>query len=344
MRAAGTSAMVLLRGLVHAASAVGVDRAQLLARIGVTEEALEHDTSVPTLVMAQAWQAAPELSGDPLFGLRAAEHADIGSYDILDYVFLTSATLGDACRALERYHRIVSEIWRLDLIVDGDTARFRQWVPAQFVEPLRHAWDYFFAGALKRIRSALPRGARPRAVHMMHAAPEPALAAEYERLLGCPVTFGHPIGEFVFDASFLELTLLSSNPTLCRLVRRHADELLARVPSDQDLLVRARTLLPVLLKDPDQSLASLAEQLGVGERTLQRKLAEHGITYKELLDKTREEHAMRSLESGAMTVQELAYELGFSSTAAFSRAFRRWRGVSPSEWQQANARRPGSTD
>jgi len=91
--------------------------------------------------MAQAWQVAPELSGDPLFGLHAGEHTEIGSYDILDYLFLTSATLGDACRALEHYHRIVSEIWRLDLLVDGDVARFRQWVPADFVEPLRHAWD-----------------------------------------------------------------------------------------------------------------------------------------------------------------------------------------------------------
>ena len=92
--------------------------------------------------MAQAWQVAPELSGDPLFGLHAGEHAEFGSYDILDYLFLTSATLGDACRALAHYHRIVSEIWRLDLVVDGDTVRFRQWVPAHFVEPLRHAWDF----------------------------------------------------------------------------------------------------------------------------------------------------------------------------------------------------------
>jgi AraC-like DNA-binding protein len=333
MRAAGTSAMVLLRGLVHAAEASGVDRKQLLARVGVTEAALEGDASVPTIVMANAWQVAPELSGDPLFGLRAGDYAEVGSYDILDYLFLTSATLGDACRALEHYHRIVSDIWKLDLVVDGDIARFRQWVPAQFVEPLRHAWDYFFAGALKRIRSALPAGLVPRAVHLMHASPATG-GAEYERILGCPVAFGHPIGEFVFDASYLARPLLSANPTLHRLVRRHADELLARVPSDQDLLVRARTLLPVLLKDPQLSLAGLAEQLGVGERTLQRKLAEHELTYKALVQQAREEFAIRALESGALTIQELAYELGFNSTAAFSRAFRRWRGVAPSEWRR----------
>src|SRR4051812_19237011 len=108
MRAAGTSAMVLLRGLVHASAAVGVDRAALLARLRISPEELERDTAVPTAVIAQAWQEAPALSGDPLFGLHAGQHAEIGSYDILDYLFLTSATLGDACRALERYHRIVT--------------------------------------------------------------------------------------------------------------------------------------------------------------------------------------------------------------------------------------------
>jgi len=108
--------------------------------------------------------------------------------------------------------------------------------------------------------------------------------------------------------------------------------------------VRAQTLLPVLLRDPSISLATLAEQLGVGERTLQRKLADHGLTYKELVRRTREEHAMRGLESGALSMQELAYDLGFNSTAAFSRAFRRWRGVSPSEWQDERARRLRSTD
>ncbi len=341
MRASGTTAMVLLRGLVHAASAVGVDRNELLSRIGVTPEDLERDTSVPTHVIAHAWHVAPVLSGDPLFGLHAGQHAEIGSYDLLDYLFLTSATLGDACRVLERYHRIVSEIWRLDLIADDSVARVRLWVPADLLIPLRHTWDFFFAGSLKRIRGALPT-ACPIEVHLVHA-PQ-GDASEYERVLGCPVTFGHPIMEFVFAANLLDARLLSANPTLHRLVLRHADELLARVPSDQDLLVRARTLLPMLLKDPEQSIGRLAEQLGVGERTLQRKLAEHGITYKDLVQQTPEETAMRGLESGAQSVQELAYELGFNSTASFSRAFKRWRGVAPSEWQQAHSRRQRPTD
>lgn len=334
--------MVLLRGMVYAAGAVGVERGALLAKIGVTADELERDTSVATATVARAWPLAAELSGDPLFGLHAGEHAELGSYDIIDYVFATSATLGDACRALERYQRIVTEMWRIDLVVDGDVARFRLWVPADFVEPLWHAWDYFFAGAMKRIRAVAGAGVAPDEVHLMHGEREGV--AEYRRVFRCPVTFAHPINELVFPARLLDLRLLSSNTTLHRLVRRHAEELLARVPSDQDLLVRAQTLLPMLLKDPALSVAGLAEQLGVGERSLQRKLAEHGITYKQLVERAREEHALRALEGAAVSIQEIAYTLGFNSTAAFSRAFKRWRGMSPSEWQQAHARRARLTD
>src|SRR5688500_17607896 len=61
MRAPGTTAMVLLRGMVHAAAAIGVDRADLLARIGVTETELERDTSVATMRVALAWKIAAEL-------------------------------------------------------------------------------------------------------------------------------------------------------------------------------------------------------------------------------------------------------------------------------------------
>lgn len=324
--------MVLLRALVHAAEAIGVDRRALCARVGISAVDLESDGSIPTMQLAQAWLAASEMSNDPLFGLHAGQHAELGSYDVLDYLFFTSATLGDACRAVARFHPIISEIWRVDFVVEPPLARFCHWVPGEYVEPLHHAWDYFFSGSQKRLRAVLPGHVQPRAVHLMHR--QRGHASEYERVFGCPVVFEHPVGEFVFDADYLGLRLLSSNAALHRLVRRHAEELLARVPSDHDLLPRARALLPELLPDKRLSLAFLARRLGTGERTLQRQLAEHGITYKQLVDQTRQEHALRGLDAGALSIQELSHALGFGSTAAFSRAFQRWRGMSPSEYQR----------
>jgi AraC-like DNA-binding protein len=325
--------MVLLRALIRAADAMGVDPRVFCARLDLGMARVEEDASVPTLLLARAWLLAPELSGDPLFGLHAGEHAELGAYDVLDYLFYTSATLEQALRSTEQFQRVLSDIWRVELIVEPDVARFRHWVPDDYVQPLWHAWDYFFSGSFKRVRAVLGPGVVPRAVRMMHAPAEPR--AEYERCFGCAVEFDQPIGEFVFDAAILKQPLLSSNPSLHRVVRRHAHELLARVSSDRDLLVRARTLLPDLLPDRRLSLAMLAVRLGVSTRTLQRGLGEHGTGYKQLIDQVREELAVRRLEPATLSVQEVATSLGFDSQASFTRAFRRWRGESPTAFQKA---------
>ncbi len=325
--------MVLLRALTRSAKALGVAPGELCSRVGVTSAQLEIDTSIPTVVLAQAWGLAPEMSGDPFFGLHAGQHAELGSYDVLDYLFLTAPTLGDGCRAVERYYRVITDIWRIGLVVDGGVARFQHWIAPSWVEPLVHAWDYFFSGAFKRFRAATTGDFHPRVVRLMRSAPSDA--REHEALFGCPVEFAQPVGEFVFGAELLSLPLVSANFALHRLVRRHADDLLARVPSERDLLDRARRLIPDLLSDSSLSLATLATRLGVGERTLQRALGEQGLTYQRLIDRMREEHAVRELEAGALSMQEIAFSVGFNGPAAFTRAFKRWRGVSPTEFRRA---------
>jgi AraC-like DNA-binding protein len=334
MREPGMVSMIGLRGLVQAASALGVDRHALLRALDLPAARLDADEEAPALLLAKAWQVAPELSRDPLFGLHAGAHAEVGTYDVLDYLFTTASTLGDACRVVARHYRLMTDISRVSLIVDGDIGRFQHWVPPDYVEPLRHAWDYFFSGSLKRIRGVLPEPLTLHAIHLMHQAPSGENPGEYTRAFGCEVVFGHPVSEFVFDARQLELSLSTANPSLHRVVLRHADELLSRLPPEGDTVTRARAVLDDMLSDAEVSLESVARRLGVSDRTLQRKLAESGLTYTTLVDRAREELAVRHLESGTRGMAEVAFRLGFSTSAAFSRAFQRWRGESPSEYQK----------
>jgi AraC-like DNA-binding protein len=340
MRDPGTSARLLLRGLVKAAEAVGVNRSELCAGLGMEPSELDSDDPIPTPMFVRAWQLAAELSKDPHFGLHAGQHAELGSYDVVDYLFVTSATLGDACRMMSSYYRIVTDIARVDLVIDEQIGRFRHWVPPDYVMPLRHAWDFFFAAALKRIHAVAQEPVELLAIHLMQ--PEPADAREYRKVFGYPVQFGHPVSEFVFDPRYLEVTVVSSNPSLHRLVQRHARELLARLPVEGDLLTRASAMVGELLADPKLSLQLLSRRLGVSDRTLQRKLADHGMSYTLLVERAREELAVRQLEVGALSISELAFRLGFNSVRAFTRAFKRWRGVAPREFQQqARARLSG---
>ena len=74
----------------------------------------------------------------------------------------------------------------------------------------------------------------------------------------------------------------------------------------------------------------------LSERSLQRKLADAGTSYREVLDDTRREMALAYLASKPHTLSEITFLLGFADSRSFSRAFRRWTGQSPSEYRARN--------
>lgn len=75
----------------------------------------------------------------------------------------------------------------------------------------------------------------------------------------------------------------------------------------------------------------------MSRRTLQRRLSELGLTYQRLCDETRHELARRYLDDSSKSVTEVTFLLGFSEQSAFTRAFRRWSGMSPSAYRYAPA-------
>jgi AraC-like DNA-binding protein len=83
----------------------------------------------------------------------------------------------------------------------------------------------------------------------------------------------------------------------------------------------------------------IAKSLHMSRRTLQRKLAEADLTYQQLVDDTRRDLALRYIEDPARSITEITFLLGLSGQSAFTRAFRRWTGVSPTEYR-AGQRKP----
>lgn len=164
--------------------------------------------------------------------------------------------------------------------------------------------------------------------------PAPSDIREHERIFRCPVRFGAAANEFVFDSAYLTLPIVKADPSLCALLDRHAEGLLAKYPREDSLVERVRTILKDELNGGDASLESVARQLSLSERTLQRKLRALGTSHNELLDQMRKDLAVRYLREPEMAVCEVAYLLGFSESSAFHRAFKRWTGTSPNEFRR----------
>jgi AraC-like DNA-binding protein len=109
----------------------------------------------------------------------------------------------------------------------------------------------------------------------------------------------------------------------------HADLLLARLPQAPDLIERTRRAIGGRLRGGDPSLESVARELGMSERSLQRHLGELGYTYNALADEVREATARLYLEQPDIALAEIAYLLGFAEQSTFNRAFKRWTGCTP---------------
>ncbi len=308
-----------------------------MSAIGADPKALDDaDATVPGPTLIAAWETSAKLAQDEAFGLHAGERAALGAYDVLDYVTISSRTLGEALRTAARYYRIMSDQAGLSLELHGDEAHLVYDVRVPREHAGRHAWECFMAASVVRLRGALGLDWAPRSVAFIQE--EPRDLSEHRRIFNCPLRFGQPVCELVMKASVLDTPLPTADAGLHQVVHRYAEELIARIPATDDLLARARTALFSLLRDGDPQLALVARRLGVSTRTLQRKLQEAGTTYQSLVDETRRQLAMHYLDDARLAIGEIAFLLGFSQPNAFHRAFRRWTGRTPAAVRQERQR------
>ncbi|WP_066272089.1 AraC family transcriptional regulator [Hydrogenophaga palleronii] len=147
-------------------------------------------------------------------------------------------------------------------------------------------------------------------------------------LLGCEIRRG-PLAALVFPASWLALRGGVESTT--------ADApgiTLEQVPSERDLLAGVAQLMRLALLDGRPTMAWMSRRLGMAPRSLQRRLALAGGRFEALRDDALAARAAELLRSARLSVTEIAYELGYTEPAHFTRAARRWSGMAPSAWRQ----------
>jgi AraC-like DNA-binding protein len=166
------------------------------------------------------------------------------------------------------------------------------------------------------------------------AYPRPKSFKEYERIFRCDLRFEAPISKIVIPRVFWESPLPSSNPDLLKVLEDHAKALLSQHPPPEDSEAKLRSLIGSKLHDGVPCLKDIAREMGFSVRNLQRKLKSINRSYGQILDGMRSQMAKYYLRDPEVPVGEIAGIVGFEEVSSFTRAFKRWTGVSPSEYRK----------
>jgi AraC-like DNA-binding protein len=323
--------------IVRALDARGLDGTAIAARAGIDAATLtDADGRVPRAALTRLWELAVEESGDPAFGLEAARHTLQTTFHALGYAVLASTTMREAVERIIRYRRLIGEIIQLRLEEHGDASRFVVDVSAGRGVVPPQAVDAFMAVMVRQAR--LLQGGRnspPLSVSLERAAPDDP--SPYTRAFGTPVSFGQPANFLEYSHADLDRRLPSANAELARQNDEVVVRYLARL-EESGVLVKTRQALFDSLPSGAPTKQQIAKRLGMSPRSLQRMLADEGTSFTDLLAEARLTLAKSYLDEGRLPVTEIAFVLGFADTSAFSRAFRRWTGVAPSDY----AKRAGS--
>ncbi len=317
------------------ARAGGLDPARLLMDAGLSPSVLgEPDLKIPVDRVGRLLEASAAASGIESFGLRMAEARQLSNLGPVGLVVRDQPTLRQSLAVLIRYHAALNGALAMALEEQGDVVVVREELLVGRGEPVRQATELALGVLLRVMRQLLGEAWMPRRVCFTHAAPRDT--ATHRRLFGARIDFGHEFNGIVCTRAELDVRNPSADPLMARYAQRLLDE---SVEADGDTLIDdlRRTVL-LLLPSGRCGIETVSDHLGLVARTVQRRLADAGSSFSELVNELRVELALRHVRQGDRPLSEIADLLGFAAPSGFSRWYQGQFGCTPSQARAAAQR------
>jgi AraC-like DNA-binding protein len=321
---------------VMAAASPGIEPEQICQTVGIESTQLSDPCArVPITQLVAAFETAAKLTGDGAFGLHVGARTQLRSFGLLGYIVMNCSIFGEALDRVARYFPLWTDGAAFRFIKDGSSAHL-SW---EYVDPsvaeCRHDCEMTLLCVAKISHLLYGDGYRHREVHFQHPAPKDV--SEHRTLFRAPVCFSRPSNQLIFDKSILATPLKSADPDLLELLLHFGDGMLAGIPARRTLVDHTKIALRDAMLKGDVQLITVSRNLGVGARTLQRKLKQRGTTYTQLLGSVRRGLAEQYLRDSEMAIGEISDTLAFAHPGEFHRAFRAWTGTTPHRFRRKNS-------
>ncbi len=276
------------------------------------------------------------LTGEPGVGLLVGSKLLANTHGILGYAALSSSTLRQVVDLFERFMVLRTTLVRMEHFEDATAYHivFKENVPLDDVRgPVMDA----VVLAIRNVLGFITMNQCPvDQVVFSNTRGNHPLALS---LFGCPVSYGAGWDGFIIQRQWLDCPLTMSDPRTFAEAEALCGRELKQMEGRSSLAGRVRQLL-FTHQSQFPKLEVVAHHMLMTHRTLHRRLMEEGTSYHQILDEVRHTLAVEHLQRQHLSIKEIAFTLGYGEPANFRRAFKRWEGLSPQEYQQQYAGEP----
>lgn len=308
----------------------GAAREQLLDGLGIAPDLLLQPEGRITLrqwgqLIARTLKLTRQPGISYEFGLRN----NLTTHGIFGYGLLSRPTVREVFEFSARFHALTTVAFGMRYFIEGDEAvlEVTERIPygtlrQSSMEMCLISWWHTLVQSFSPLQPP---------IEMWFEWNEPPYHASYRERLP-PTRFGTGVNQLRCPVAFLDHRLSTANTVTAQLLTTQCERELSLLQSSGVSLARVRA---ALVSRPGEypGLDEVAKRLCTSSRTLKRRLQQQGVSFQQLLDEVRQREAVRLLENPTLSVEEVANRIGYSSSANFTRAFRKWLGNTPGAYR-----------
>ncbi len=322
----------LLRFRIRVACQLGCDSAQILKLADLPADFMESGPALMDLsVERKLWRILVRETGREDLGLICGDRLPAQAISILGYVMANSATLRLAIEKYCVYQRILGDSMGFVMEQGPHTTRIKleQWT--DWHDPLRYTVDILMAVLPSWASKNIARAIQPLQVGF-HYQPPADTTPHTTYFAPASVRFGEAASYQIYDNEAMDQPIFGANTEMFAFFDEKAARLLSAYEGRDTVAHKTRTKILGALKGTIPTVDQIASELAVSVRKLQQSLSDEGTSFSELLNDVRRDLAKQYLKDGGIDKTEIAYLLGYSELSVFSRSFKKWTGLTPSQF------------
>lgn len=300
---------------------------EILEMAGLSREQIEQPTLlIPFDRQIQVLQIAARQCRAEDLGLQLAQRQDMAVFGALSLLVMQCDTVQQGLQLFGRYLHYSVQAVDLRVEVKNDLAYFILDTPFDSAAASNQFWDHGLAMVCTVTRMLCGASWAPRSTFMRR--PAPIDAGPYNRYFRSAMVFDADFTALVYPSETLQRPISKSINTVPHQLQQYL-----RSSYAGDLLEQMRRVINSLLVTGNCKEKTVAECMGYSPRTLQRKLQDEGTSFQQQLDAERSALAVSYLQEPQFSLADISELLGYAGASVFTRSFRRWFGVTPSQWR-----------